>query len=604
MTKKYRLFSIFFSIFFLLSPSSCSALNKDIQKKREQIQHAVEQDILGIYDIPFNTYVSLGMWDNIDSILTNTHKGIKVYKLPGMYYSRPYIVNNMIWVFDNADLKKRGVSVLTPELNLVQTSENKNFAKYEGGIRLISGNKIISGGSDQDVDSIVVWDIKDQKTKTLKLEQGHYTGSVTMGNEKIFAGSCGGKVNSWDINTMSHSGVYSASEQENINWDIFNSQPCISALRVHEDLLIGSGEKRFFIWDEKTLTLLRTYEKAFLSSIVYFFEDKMAEYKSNKIVIRNISDGQILNGVKTLRPVNDLIVTKENVLPNFNGELLIASLRHNKGLVFYDFNTMKLIKKTELKGESLCVYNKRIYATDDQFIYKYNLHHQVDQQYRDFLKTIKMEQIDLLSNDIYFQLLKRSHDYPDVIKKNTLGKSYLNQNNLDFQYSIKYGKLNQQQDQESIKSGINPKEIFGYKLIYEIKNLSKDDFLISILCEWHGEYGSDGVKAESKKSFYKQDLIIPAQNDLAHNNKIIESINIGQKEPVNLYIYPTNLEILPQGLFEEVTFALSKENQDISIIEKFLENPKLKKWHPELEKRKQGIIKAENDKSWLLKMIQ
>lgn len=570
-----------------------------MQKKKEKIQYAIEKDILSIYDIPFNTYVSFEMWEQIDFILADTHKGIKVYKLPGMYYSRPYIMNNMVWVFDNTDFKKRGISIFDPELNLVKTTENKEFARYEGGIRLISGNHILSGGADQDVDTIVVWNTKNQDIKTLKLEHGHYVGSLAAEHGKIYAGSCGGKVNSWDHKTMTYKGTYSTSEQENTNWEIFNSQPCINALKADREQLTGSGEKYFFIWDIETRALLKTYDKAFTGSMVYFYKNQMAEYKADKIVIRNISDGQVLNGVKTLTPVNDLIITHEDILPDYKGEMLIVSLRHNKGLVFYDLNSMEIIKSTELKGESLCVYNNQIYATDDQFIYKYNLFHKVSQKYRNFLKSINLEQVKL-SDDTYYQLLKRSHEYPEVIKKNLLGKSYLEQNQLSFYHSIKYGRLPRLQEHDKYKEdNINlSKDIYGYKLIYEIKNSSDKDIFLSIICEYHGEYGSSSAKVDPEKSFYKQDLIIPADN-----GKIVETINIGEKEPVNLYIYPTIIEKLTRGYYDDLIHASSKENKDISIIDKYLDDPKLKKWHPELQKRKQEI-NAENDKSWLLKMIQ
>jgi len=585
---RIRILILLIIIFF--SGNICSALTADNLQKREKIRYAVKEELLSLYDIPFSVYVSLEMWKEIDFILENTHQNMVKYRLPEIWYSRPFAVDGQIWVFENNESSTREIHAFDAgSLKLLRTLKNEDFACYEGGIRMVSGTRIISGGSDRDVDTAVIWDIRSSEIATVKLKEGHYITSAAADRDRLYIGSCGGVINAWHMNDLSFAGIYASSPQPNTDWEIFNRKPCIISIFPDNGSLFAAGENHIFVWNTENRSLLKTWEKSMPGSLVFFYKEFVSEYRDNRIAVRNLADGQILHTVKTPVPVNDLIVTSEQVLPDQNGPVMIIALRHNRGIHFYDFDTMTLLKETDFKGESLAVFRHQVFAGDDHHVYKYNIRHQPDPACENFLHNIRPEELEL-TESVYKKLLGRSLLYPDVIDTGSLSRRFLELQGMELRYGIRYGKIGEKQEEETEENVLGrtgQKDIFGYKLIYEIRNRSENGVFLHMKFRWGGEYGSRG-NTETGESVIADVFFIPPGN-----GKVTGIITMGEKEPASVLIYPLKIETADPVYHESLKKALGQENRDVLLIDTYLKDPRVKRWHPALELRKKEISAGE-----------
>lgn len=596
------------SLIIVLIPAvSYADLSKDNAEKREKVRYAIKNGILSRYEIPFETYIKLEMWDEIGFIFEANNKNMIKYEFPDSYYSRPYIVNHQVWVFENSAGSDKGIYIFDSDtLRPLKKLNNKTYAKYDGGIRKIFNNTIISGGSDEDVDTAVIWNTHTDDIRTIRLREGHYIGSIEVKDGKIYIGSCGGVINSWHYDNSEFSGIYSSSDEENINWRVFNEKECITGIKVVRDKLIGVGEKTVFIWDIDSRILIATYPKVLANSIVFFYKNDMIEYKNNRFVVRNLEDGRIFRKVKAEKSVEDLIVTSEKILGNHQGELLILALRHNKGLLFYDFNTLELLKKINTYGETLTAYDHTIFATDDKNLYKYDIVHKDTEKYEAFLEKISPDNMSL-NIRTYFQLVRRLRDYPEFIKKIDISGKILKLHGLTIRHSFKYGKIGER----SVSDGENSEEgyiedIYGYKAIYEMQNLSENYYFITIASSWSGEYGQNSPRngswkmEDSTKRGYTEHSFFILPDGVRHKGHF----EVGEKEPANLLIFPKEIEKVSEAYYNGFVKALSHENEDVSLIDKYLKDNLVRNWHDLLRERRKKLVEAGKETFNIFKIFE
>jgi hypothetical protein len=562
-------------------------------EKRRQIREAIAKEVLTVYDIPFNVYVNLGMWDEIDGILKANNKNIARYHLPGMYYSRPYIIRDQIWAFQNTD--PGDIYVFDPEsLNLLKILKNDQFSQYAGGIRAVHKNYIISGGSDRDVDMAVIWNFEDDVIRTVKLSDGHYIGAIAVENERLYIGSCGGMVNAWDLRDLKWIGSYAASPVENTDWEVFNQKECITGLHFFDDQVIGAGEKHLFFWDIQNRTLMKTLEKTLSHSIVYFHEEFFIENKEFKSVIRSIKDGRAINELTTEKPVDDLIVTSEKVLADQPGPVLIMAMRYNQGLMFYNFNTLTPLGEIALKGDTLTVYKNMIFATDDRDIYQYDFHRWQPEKYRSFLKTLKPDELPI-TGEGYAETLKRARQYPQVMDPEVLAQRVLKSIGLEFNRVFKYGTIGERVIQED--GGTRHEEpVYGYRLLYEVKNQSQDGYALTLSFAWSGKYGNEDSEKDSLWKSHTEALFVPPRD-----GRVMDGFDVGEKEPVNFYIFVEKVEKMPETYYNDLMMAISSENQDAALVEKYLKDERARQWHPALETRKNEMTASDKSGFWLFR---
>ncbi len=533
-----RITKIFFLIlFFIFSVSSLSYpdQNAEDRKKRiNEIRLAIQKGILSIYDIPFTTYINLGMWDEIDFILKANNDNIKTYKFSGRYYSRPYIIYDKIWIFKNSGKNK--IYVFDPDtLSLEKTITNALFFEFEGGVRLFAENRLVAGGPDSNVDSAILWDLNRDIIKTVSLSDGHYINSFGIDNDTLYIGSCGGLVNSFGLDDFSLKHIYSTSKKKNKNWKIFNQKECISNIHFFNEMLIGAGNRHIFLWKFGKKYPLGKWKKKIAGSFVYFYGKYFIEFKDTKIMIRDINTGKITGNLKTDSPIDDLIVADENIIAqNQQTPLILISLRYNKGIDIIDFNSLATMKKLNFKGEMLCAYKGKIFATDDHNLYQYDIRYKSPKEYEKFLKTLDFDKVNP-DWDIYREISKRAEKYPKVIDPKLITEKYLKEKGIIISYSYRYGIIGGNTDNPAEMKKI----VYGYKLRYKIKNNSENRVSINLRFKWSGEYG--GKKPDDNKvSVKKEHVELPPPGKI-----IVKEFVVGEKEPLNLYFFVDEIKELP-----------------------------------------------------------
>ncbi|OQX28161.1 MAG: hypothetical protein BWK80_01785 [Desulfobacteraceae bacterium IS3] len=601
MRRKIPMFLIsFFLLFFLWEAGRAYAEPaQDEAEKRDKIRYAVKGGILSIYDIPFETYIRLEMWDELGFIFEANNKNMIKYDLPGLYYSRPHIVDNMVWVFENAAPGgKGGIYIFNADtLNFIRKLENKEYSKYEGGVRKIYKHTVISGGSDEDVDKAVIWDTRTDDVDIIKLGAGHYVGSVEVKEDKLYIGSCGESINVWDYNSLEFIGIYTTGK-ERTNW---NEKECITGIYLIGEKLLGVGEKTVFVWNLENRKLTGSYPKMLTNSTVLFYKNYVVEYKNDKFVLRNLEDGKAVRSVKTEKPVEDMIVTSEKIFSTHSGDLLVLALRHNKGLLFYDFNTLKLLKKIDTNGQALSAYKNAVLATDDRSLYKYDIAYKDTEHYEKFLGKIRADNL-VLSDGIYYQLLKRFQDYPEVMASAGVFSNFLKSKDLKLQHSFKYARIGERivSDPGGAPDSGHKENVYGYKVLYEMYNDASDYYFVNLASEWSGEYGKTSSYEETgaiptdsaKKGFTEQSFFIPPEG------KYKGQFEVGEKEPLNFLIYPKRVESVSKGYYEGFMKAVSSDNEDVSLIDKYIGDSLVKSWHEMLKERKSRLTGKDKDSFW------
>lgn len=551
-------------------------------RKREKIRNAISKGILSLYDVPFNTYIRFRMWEEIEQILKANAGDAICHQLPSRYYSRPYIVKNQAWVFENSAAPGGNVYVMssdTPELT--KRVKNKDYAQYEGGIRVAFHHTVISGGSDKDVDTAVLWDTEADKVRTVKLRDGHYISAIAVGDNTLYIGSCGGKINAYRYDNLAFSKVYSTSSTENINWEVFNRKECITGIGFSEGKIIGAGDKTVFIWNPGTELPVRTYPKTLSNSVVSFYKHFMIEYKFQELVITDMIT-QKSRKLKVESALEDAVITDEKILKQQSGDVLILALKRDAGLWVYDFKTLLLIEKIEITGQKLAAAGRCIFATDDRFFYRYYLPDREPEKFRAFLKTFRPENINP-DEERYYRLLKLARDYPDIVKPYELAKKFLEQHHLDVRYCFKYGKIG-----ENITDG-KEEEIFGYKLFYEVSNRSAKCYLITMDFTWSGYYGQKDSGSETGRASSKQSFMIDAHSEYREN------FVVGDKEPMQVLFYPTEIITLSKEDYDGLNTALGMENQDMSAIDEYLAKKLPSVWKKRLNEKKQVLLKKRKE---------
>lgn len=522
---------VILTILLTMSDAYAELGRKDI-RKREKILNAIAKGIVDIYDIPLNTYIRLGLWDHIGRIFNANAGNMIRHPLPGQYHSRPYIIGDEVCVFENSN-PKGSISILKPDSpDMLSRPKHPKYGEYEGNIRVVAGHSIISGGGDKDVDTAVLWNIKEDSLRTLTLKDGHYITSIAASENHLHIGSCGGKINEYQLDTLQWLKTYSTSADDNLNWETFNRKECIAAISLIEGQVIGVGEKTVYIWARGKELPVRSYPKALANSTVSFYRQFMIEHRQNELVLTDMTTRRIrrLNLEKT---IEDVLITSEKVLKNQRGNVLIVSLRDSGGLWIYDFETLSLIEKTELGGDKLSAAGGCILATDEQFLYRYYLPDREPEKFAALLKDFRIEDI-AVNEDNYYPMLKLAHHYPDLIDPAVLARKFLSLYRLNVSYSFRYGKTGERKFEENGK--IFQEDIFGYRLIYTVDNHSDRCYSVSLDISRSGYYGQQNSgDFEGSKAISKQSCVIPPHR--SYSGVIV----VGEKEPLKVLIYPTEI---------------------------------------------------------------
>jgi len=571
----------------LFSSAPSNGLSENDIAKRDKLRDAVSGGVLTLYDIPIDAYIEFEMWDELTQILRSNHNNRIRVELPGLYYSRPYLVEDRLWVFENSTMSEGGIYVFAPDTLRMETKiQNREFQEYEGGVRNITSGMVISGGSDKDVDAVAIWNTRSDSLQTIKIQGGHYVSSIEVNDQLLFIGSCGGVINVWDIKTLDYLGSCSTSEKENTNWTIFNEKECINGIYIRSGRIYGSGEKSIFIWDARTYRLLRVYKKKLNDAAVFFYQNFLVEFKKDQFVIRLLYNGDEVTTVKTEQYIEDLFVTAEKILPGYDRDAIILSFRNNTGMAVYDFQRFKRLRTWAGHAARLNAFNGKIYATDERNLYQYSLAGRKEKAYQSFVADISVNP-ELLDDARFNQLIRCTKDYPDFLNASNLVDVYFRTKKLDLTWSFKYGKIGERfiptSDEtnmdENNSSGYMEK-VYGYKTLYHITNDSDVWYLVKLSASWSGAYGITSMYEKPVYSDFR-----PHSFFLPPGAGFRGQFEVGEKEPLHMSIFPEAIQTVTNQYYKDFKTALSPENKSVSLIKKYLKDGRVSDWHSRLEQR-------------------
>lgn len=578
---------------FVLSGPTAAGLTDAAAERRAQIRSALEKQILGPYAIPFHIYANLEMWEELKEILKANNDLSARHRLPGLYYSRPYRVADRIWVFENTAGGGGAIFIFNPEpLSLSRTIEKHAAEKYGGTIRETTGATVISGGGDQDVDAAVVWDTIEDEIRTIRLKSGHYIGTVKTVEGRLLIGACGGVVNVWNYPDLTFRGHYISGSRQNVDWDVFNQKECITAIASLGDDLAGAGENSVLIWNRIDAPPIRRIPKAMPGSIALFHGPYLVEYRKSTFTVTDLASGDLRGTVEADRPIEDLIVTEEPILPNQEGGLIVLTLRHNKGLLFYDLETLQLRGRLNAKGETAAAHFNAVFATDDSHLYRYALSGWEPEKYQAFIDDIQPDKI-LLTPDRYEDLIDLLANYPEALAASGIPERVIADSGLSVDHSFTYGRI----DSESDAAGTEPR--YGYKIAFEVANTSNHHYLVALTAVWSGTFGDeDDLHAAPRRPEAPVSFFLPPGG-----GRYSGQFGVGEKEPARLVLYPIRIEAVTAAYRDGLATALSRENQDIDLIDRYLEDDRVAAWHDELKKRRTELS-SEKEGFWLFRIFR
>ncbi|MFP4421044.1 MAG: hypothetical protein ACLFRG_10925 [Desulfococcaceae bacterium] len=580
---------------WIVLPGVASATeSEDLESRRKRIRHATNRGILSVYDIPFPTYVALGMWEEIDFILNANRRTTLRHQLPGRFYSRPYAVGNRIWVFENSAQGGGQAHIFDPDsLRRVDSIRPPGTAGRPGGVRTVYRDRILLGGADPDVDAALLWTLETGEIQTLRLSRGHYISSLAAEGDRIFGGACGGVVQAWSGRDGSAEALYATADGGvPEDWAAFNQMPCIGTLTFFNDHLVGVGDGRVFVWELNGGRRVRNFRRALPGGGTRVFEGRLFEFQGRRIMARSLDRPGPTVAADLDAPVEDLIVTREPVLRAPEGPVAVAALRGDRGLAFLKPDRLEPIRKTDLRGNALCAFEGRIFATDDRFLYRHDLRHQASEKYDAFLRTIDLSEVEM-TPETFRALIQRARRHPDAIPPSAVGGRYLEARGVDLFHAFRYGKIGERTVRPETGESYR-EEVYGYTLAYELRNQTETGLHITLMFEWSGAYGAE--TPTSAVSSHWETLFLPP------GQRLKGRFVVGEKEPIQLNIFPVKLEAAEATFVEGFDRALNPGNREIGIVREYLDDPRLTHWFSELEAQHQRL--ETSSVSWLDRLFR
>lgn len=296
-------------------------------------------------------------------------------------------------------------------------------------------------------------------------------------------------------------------------------------------------------------------------------------------------------------------------------------------LHLWDLNHANWKLITEIKNEKgfnrVCVDEKAIYtATYDGFI-------QVWDKKKHFEITKLNKKIE--DNKYYIANLKRKMAKKDLSVTIANAKELIKQSKLEFQQTLKHGKIGQRYVPYTTTSYSTPKtdttyingksymttrytdssyssggyntDVYGYKAIYKVTNNSDNYYQISMRFDWKGKYshykkqsygawssksGSYSKLVENEKNSYKIEKFFVAPRE-----SFKFQFEVGE-DKANTSLTDLNIKVVPQEYYDVFTYALEPKNKDIELLNKFKKDSKVSDWKVKIDsvsKEAKNIIK-------------
>jgi hypothetical protein len=160
-------------------------------------------------------------------------------------------------------------------------------------------------------------------------------------------------------------------------------------------------------------------------------------------------------------------------------------------------------------------------------------------------------------------------------------------------HAFRYGRIG---ERTVTPEGGEPfrEEVFGYTLAYELQNRTETGFHLTLMFEWSGAYGAEAPT--NAISSHWETLFLPPEKGL--KGRFV----VGEKEPIQLNIFPVKLEAAEAAFVEGFDRALNPDNREIGIVREYLDDPRLTHWFSELEAQHRRLEMS--SVSWLDRLFR
>ena len=198
-----------------------------------------------------------------------------------------------------------------------------------------------------------------------------------------------------------------------------------------------------------------------------------------------------------------------------------------------------------------------------------------------------------LTPDRYETLIGMLSDYPETLAASGVPDRFMAERGLSATYSFNYGRL------DAHSGAIEGEPAYGYKAAFEVINRSDNHYLTTLTAVWSGTFGSgDDRHAEPRRPDEPVSFFLSPDG-----GRYAGQFHVGDKEPARLILYPVRIEAITPAYRDGLNQALSRENQDIDLIDRYLEDDRVAAWREELKQRRSELA-SEKKGFWLFRLFR
>ncbi|PLX81809.1 MAG: hypothetical protein C0617_15850 [Desulfuromonas sp.] len=596
-------------------------LTPEEQEKKKQIRFALEIEMISPFDVSVQDYFKYELFADLSEAIegASLYGGCIPHYFPAHSDRIRYVAiaegrivsgsnDNTIKVWGLASGKllktlsgheRRVTSVAVNNGKIISGSEDNTIKvwdlasgkllntlsghKYDINSVAVGEGRIISGSDD---DTIKVWDLK--SGKLLDTLSGHHrwVSTVAIGEGRIVSGDVGGTgvscmIKTWDL------------KSGKLLYTIEGDRYRVKSVTISGGQIVSVGKySTIKIWDLKSGNLLHTLSghKADTNSVVVTEGRIVSGGDDATVKVWDLKSGKLLSSYPNPSP---------RVLSVATGEGKIVSGDSGGFISVTKMPNFEHVKKFKDEAKS--------YFLNSQF-------EGVD--YRQALRLPLSLLVDVPSfkqRHAEHALSKYQLRVRNSIKHGKIGERYVpyttsSYTSFNNDYMMINGEaINYSTNQKhSSSSGGHDEDVYGYKAIYEVKNESKNHYLVQMKSDWTGVYsryvtGSYGawsdkdgqyseLKTNKSASSYPQSFV------LAPGDKHKYQFELGEEEPADLVNVPVTVTVIPKRFYEGLVRSMEEENTDLALIDGYLKTELVREWWPQLIRRWNQIIQDRDDR--------
>ncbi len=427
---------------------------------------------------------------------------------------------------------------------------------------------------------------------------------------------------------MNENKIYFAGYKEIyiMNANSYKPYKSVKANHLHTALYIddksiyfGSSTGMLYKLDKKTHTSIKkvTVADKRIRKILYYKGKLFVASDNKKIYAYDASSLKLLNVVGShSNYVVDLVI-KNDILYSASKDATVKiwDIKNNYKEIIGDIKHSSWINRVRVIGDSLYTFS------DDGYVKKWNIDNQVIKLYKQMgtIKTYSNSLEKLLSaedssvnKEKIAALIKQTKlDIKKTFKNGKIGKRYVpytstsySTPSTDTTYINGKAYTSTKYKESSYSSGGYKTDIYGYKAIYKVTNNSQEYYQIALDMGWLGKYSQyekysygawssqsgnySKLVSKNKYSSKKEKFFV------APGESFKFQFEAGEDKP-SIEIRKITVKIVPKEYYEAFNYALEPKNKDITLLDKFLQDPKVSQWNEKIKSVKKDVQKVIQD---------